>query len=81
MRRVIGELIFPIHGNRDKGLAAVQSMDPSLLRSLDLVSLEDGPVAVQRGFYRVLRSFAGILTVLSLVLAGVGIFGVMWRSW
>jgi ABC-type antimicrobial peptide transport system permease subunit len=72
---------FRIHGNRDKALAAVQSavesVDPSLLRSLDLVSLEDGPVAVQRGIYRVLGVFAGILTLLSLTLAGVGIYGVM----
>jgi predicted permease len=79
--RVFGGLVFRIHGNRDRALAAVQnaveSVDPSLLRSLDMVSLEDGPVAVQRGIYRVLGAFAGVLTLMSLAMAGVGIYGVM----
>ena len=76
-----GLLLFRIRGNRDKALVAVQSavasVDPSLLPRLDLVSLEEGPVALQRGFFRVLAGFAGILTLLSLTLAGVGIYGVM----
>jgi hypothetical protein len=76
-----GSLVFRIRANRDKALAAVQSavesVDPSLLPGLDLVSLEDGPVALQRGFFRVLAAFAGTLTLLSLTLAGVGIYGVM----
>jgi predicted permease len=76
-----GWLLFRIRGNRDKALAAVQSavasVDPGLLPQLDLVSLEEGPVALQRGFFRVLASFAGTLAVLSLTLAGVGIYGVM----
>jgi predicted lysophospholipase L1 biosynthesis ABC-type transport system permease subunit len=74
-------LLFSIRGNRDKALAAVQSavasVDPGLLPRLDLVSLEEGPVALQRGFFRVLASFAGTLALLSLTLAGVGIYGVM----
>jgi len=76
-----GWLLFRIRGNRDKALAAVQSavasVDPGLLPRLDLVSLEEGPVALQHGFFRVLASFAGTLAVLSLTLAGVGIYGVM----
>jgi predicted permease len=79
--RLLGGPLFRIRGNRDKALeavrSAVESVDPSLLPSLDLVSLEDGPVAMQRGFFRVLAAFAGTLTVLSLALAGVGIYGVM----
>jgi predicted permease len=77
-----GGFLFRIRGNRDKALAAVQSatesvVDPTALATLDVVSLEDGPVAIQRGFLRVLAAFAGTLTLLSLSLAGVGIYGVM----
>jgi ABC-type antimicrobial peptide transport system permease subunit len=77
-----GGLLFRIRGNRDKALAAVQSaaesvVDPAALTTLDLTSLEDGPVAVQRGFLRVLGAFAGTLTLLALALAGIGIYGVM----
>jgi macrolide transport system ATP-binding/permease protein len=79
--RLSGNLLFSIRGDRDKVLEKVQSaaasVDPNLLPSLDLVSLEEGPVALQRGFFRVLAAFAGILTLLSLTLAGVGIYGVM----
>jgi ABC-type antimicrobial peptide transport system permease subunit len=82
MSRLRGGIIFHIRGSRDKALVAVQSatesvVDPAALATLDLVSLEDGPVAVQRGFLRVLGAFAGTLTLLSLSLAGVGIYGVM----
>ncbi len=82
MGRFGGGLLFRIHGNRDKALLAVQSavesvVDPTVLPTVDLVSLEDGPVAVQRGFLRVIGAFAGTLTLLSLTLAGVGIYGVM----
>jgi ABC-type antimicrobial peptide transport system permease subunit len=78
---MLGGLMFRIRGDRDKALAAVESavesVDPSLLPSVDMVSLEEGTVALQRGFYRVLAAFAGTLTVLALTLAGVGIYGVM----
>jgi ABC-type antimicrobial peptide transport system permease subunit len=74
-------LVVRIRGDRNKAMAAiesaVESVDPSLLPSLDIVSLEAGPVALQRGFFRILAAFAGILTLLSLTLAGVGIYGVM----
>jgi len=52
-------------------------VDTAAWATVDLVSLEDGPVAIQRGFLRVLGAFAGTLTLLSLTLAGVGIYGVM----
>jgi predicted permease len=82
MSRFRGGFLFRIRGNRDQALVAVQSaaesvVEPAALATLDLVSLEDGPVAVQRGFLRVLGAFAGTLTLLSLTLAGVGIYGVM----
>ncbi len=80
--RFRGGLLFRIRGNRDKALVAAQSaaesvVDPGVLATLNLVSLEDGPVAVQRGFLRILGAFAGSLTLLSLTLASVGIYGVM----
>jgi ABC-type antimicrobial peptide transport system permease subunit len=79
--RLLGGLVLRIRGDRDKALMAVESavasVDPSLLPSLVLFSLESGPVAVQRGLFRVLAAFAGVLTLLSLTLASVGIYGVM----
>jgi macrolide transport system ATP-binding/permease protein len=79
--RVWGQLVFRIRGNRDKALAAVQSavesVDPSLLPHLDLMSVEDGRVALQRGLLRLIAIFPTVLTLLSLTLAGVGIYGVM----
>ena len=78
---LLGGLMVSMHGNRDKAVAAIESAveaeDPSLLPSLDVVSLEDGTVALQRGFYRVLGAFAASLTLLSLSLASIGIYGVM----
>ncbi|HEY1758591.1 MAG TPA: ABC transporter permease [Bryobacteraceae bacterium] len=79
--RMRGPLLFRIHGNRDQALAAVQSavasVDPKLLPRLDLTSLGDGPVALQRELFRVVALFPAVLTLLSLTLAGVGIYGVM----
>lgn len=74
-------LLFRIRGDRGRALAAVrsavESFDASLAPSLVMVSLEDGFVAMQRSIQRVTTSLAGTLTLLSLTLAGVGIFGVM----
>ena len=79
--RMLGGVVFRIRGDRGKALeaveSAVESVDPSLLPGMILFSFEAGPVAVQRGFFRVLAVFAGVLTLLSLTLAGVGIYGVM----
>jgi hypothetical protein len=80
-QRMMGGLLVHIRGNRDRALAAVgsavESVDSRLLPSLNLMSLEDGPVALQRSFYRVVAAFTGTLTLLSLTLAGIGIYGVM----
>ncbi len=74
-------LMFRIRGDRGRALAAVRSavdsFDANLGPSLFMVSLEDGFVAMQRSLQRVTASLAGTLTLLSLTLAGVGIFGVM----
>jgi predicted permease len=79
--RLWGQLVFRIHGNRDKALAAaqsaVESVDPILLPRLSLASLEEGPITIQRVFFRLVALFPSVLTLLSLTLAGVGIYGVM----
>lgn len=76
-----GGLAFRIRGNRDKALAAVQSavesVDRTLLPGLNLVSVAEGPVAVQRGLNRMAATVAGAFTLLALTLAGVGVYGVM----
>ena len=75
-----GKLAFRVRGDRNAALSAVrsavQSMDASLLPSLDLVSL-DSFVSANRSLYRVLLSVSGILAALAVILAGVGVFGVM----
>ncbi len=79
--RSTGTLVFRIRGDRDKGMAAVQSVvgsvDRNLLPSMTILNIEEGPLAMQRKLLYVTETFAGVLTLLSLTLAGVGIYGVM----
>ncbi|HEY1758590.1 MAG TPA: ABC transporter permease [Bryobacteraceae bacterium] len=79
--RSAGALVFRIPGNREKAIGAVQSavgsVDASLLPGMAIFNVEDGPLATQRNLIRVTETFAGVLTLLSLTLAGVGIYGVM----
>ncbi len=81
MPRPLGGLMVRSRGNRDRALAAIQtaveSVDPTLLPNLEMIDLDEGMVAAQRTFFRVLAAFAGILTLLALTLAGIGIYGVM----
>jgi predicted permease len=74
-------ILFRVRANRGQSLAAarsaVQSVDPSLLPGLDMISLEDGFVSTQRRLLGVMASLAGVATLLSLILAGVGIYGVL----
>ena len=76
-----GGLLFRVRGDRQKALAAVQaaveSVDRSLLSGLNLVNLEEGPVAMYRNLYGVLAAFSSAITLLALALAAVGIYGVM----
>jgi predicted permease len=73
-------LILRIRGNPVKALSAVQSaieaVDPKLTTGLTLFSLEDG-IAATRASYRVMALVAGILALLAITLAAVGIYGVM----
>ncbi|MBZ5576259.1 MAG: ABC transporter permease [Acidobacteriia bacterium] len=76
-----GGVLFRIHGDRTKALAAVrsavESVDRALLPGLNLISLEEGPVAMVREAVQGLALAGEILVALSLTLAAVGIYGVM----
>jgi ABC-type antimicrobial peptide transport system permease subunit len=52
-------------------------VDRNLLPGLNLVNMEEGPVAMERNMLRVLATFSGALTLLELTLATVGIYGAM----
>ena len=56
---------------------AVAAVDPDLLPGLFLTSVQDGPIAMQKTAASVFAIFASILAALAMVLAGVGIYGVM----
>ena len=53
------------------------TMDPSLVRTLAVVQIEDGFVRPQRILPAAIGTFAMALAVLSLVLAAAGIFGIV----
>lgn len=57
--------------------AAVASLDKSLLPRLLIMSLEKGPLHLQKALAQTSAAYAGILAFVALMLAGVGIYGVM----
>jgi ABC-type antimicrobial peptide transport system permease subunit len=57
--------------------ASVSEFDRNLLPGLWLTSVQDGPMVREKSQARVFAIFATILASLALVLAGVGIYGVM----
>ena len=57
--------------------AAAARIDPDLPRGLTTVSLEQGPLQMQRALAEMYGEFAGLLAILAVVLAGIGIYGVM----
>jgi ABC-type antimicrobial peptide transport system permease subunit len=57
--------------------AAVREVDADLLPSLSVIGLEAGPLRFQRLQSEACTTFAAALAVLALLLAGVGIYGVM----
>lgn len=75
-----GKIAFRVRGDANAALAAVRttvgSMDSSLLPSLDLEGL-DSFVSAERSLNSVVLWVAGVLAVLALILAGVGVYGVM----
>src|SRR5215467_8186781 len=74
-------IIFRIQADRPSALAAVrksvETIDENLIPNLKFVNLEQGPLWVHKTMPRVLMLFFGVLGVLALSLAGVGIYGVM----
>ncbi len=56
---------------------ALAALDKDILPSLSFFSLEDGFVGTQRFLAKTLAMFGVMLAVLALVLAGLGIYGVM----
>ena len=57
--------------------ASVGEFDRNLLPGLWLTSVEDGPMLREKSQARVFALFATVLAAFALVLAGVGIYGVM----
>ena len=57
--------------------AAVRAVDADLLPSLSVIGMESGPLWFQRIQVRAGATFAAVLAALALLLAGVGIYGVM----
>jgi predicted lysophospholipase L1 biosynthesis ABC-type transport system permease subunit len=56
---------------------AVQAVDPDLMPSLTLMSMDDGPVWLQKVGAETMALGISILAGLALLLAGTGIYGVM----
>jgi ABC-type antimicrobial peptide transport system permease subunit len=57
--------------------AAVAALDEDLLPSLSLLTIEEGPLRLQKSLAQTYTMYAGMLALLTLTLAGVGIYGVM----
>ena len=57
--------------------AAVQSVDADLLPGLSVIGMEAGPLWFQKIQAQACADFAAVLATLALLLAGVGIYGVM----
>jgi predicted permease len=57
--------------------AAIRKIDPSALAGMSLVSLEDGPMRIHRSLAQLLAAVGAGLALLALILAAVGIYGVM----
>jgi macrolide transport system ATP-binding/permease protein len=72
-------LRIPI-GGRDRAITSIQSVvesvDRNLLPDMQIMSFEEGPVAMHGDVDRVVYSVVGIVMLISLALAGVGIYGV-----
>jgi putative ABC transport system permease protein len=56
---------------------AVGRLDKNLLPGLFLMNLEKGPLHVQKSLAQTYAMYAGVLALLALTLAGIGIYGVM----
>ncbi|HTW79421.1 MAG TPA: ABC transporter permease [Terracidiphilus sp.] len=74
-------ILLNVGANQQAALPAVwqtvKSLDPNLLTGLSVWNVETMLVHPQRTLARVMAIFAGILAMLAVSLAGVGIYGVM----
>ncbi len=74
-------MLLRVQSDSQRALAAVRSavdeIDPARLPDLSLVSIEEGPLQLQRMQANAYALFAAILAFLALALAAVGIYGVM----
>lgn len=79
--RKLNGMMVRVEGDSNNAIAALRAavagVDRNLLQSLSVISLEEGPLRMQRVLARGYAMFAIILAVLALTLAGVGIYGVM----
>jgi predicted permease len=57
--------------------AAARAVDSDLLPSLSVIAIDAGPLVFQKMQVKVGAAFAAVLATLALLLAGVGIYGVM----
>jgi ABC-type antimicrobial peptide transport system permease subunit len=75
-----GGLVVRISAHRKRAFAAVQSavesVDRNLLPDMQMMSFADGPVAMHGDIDRVVFAVVGMVMLISLALAGVGIYGV-----
>jgi predicted permease len=74
-------LLVKTSADRASALAAVRAAaaatDANLPQSLFVISLEQGPLHVQRLLAQIYAEFAALLGILAVTLAGIGIYGVM----
>src|SRR5262249_26659859 len=74
-------LLVRIQGDRQMALGAVrrgvERVDENLIASLELINLEQGPLWVHKIMPRAMALFVGILGAIALLLAGIGIYGVI----
>jgi len=74
-------VLLRVRGDATGALSAVresmEGFDALLAADASMMSVEDGPVRLQRALARAYGLFAAVLALLALVLAGVGIYGVM----
>ena len=76
-----GTFLIRTQSPSNQALAALRSslatVDPNLIPSLRFISVEDGPLQVERVMAQAMAMFASLLAGLSLLLSAVGIYGVM----
>jgi len=75
------DILLRVQGDPRRALDAIRAtvagLNPDLLPGLFLTSVQDGPMVREKTQARVFAVFATTLAMLALVLAGVGIYGVM----